>query len=65
MRIIVEGDNSMLNPYGSILMNPEKFPHLKHKEAKIWHEWLTSKEGKLAISSFKINGEQLFFIPRA
>jgi ABC-type tungstate transport system permease subunit len=28
------------------------------------HEWLTSKAGLKAITSYKINGEQLFFPPR-
>ena len=31
----------------------------------IWHEWLTSKAGLDAITSYRINGEELFFPPRA
>ena len=34
-------------------------------DARIWHEWLTSKPGLDAITSYKINGEELFFPPRA
>lgn len=28
---------------------------------KVWHEWLSSDEGRKAIPSFRIGGEQLFF----
>jgi tungstate transport system substrate-binding protein len=61
LHIVSEGDASLLNPYGSILVNPAKHPQIKAKEAKIWHEWLTSPEGKAAIKSFRVNGEQLFY----
>jgi tungstate transport system substrate-binding protein len=36
---------------------------VKNGDAKIWHEWLTSKAGLDAITSYKINGEELFFPP--
>ena len=54
----------MFNPYGSILVNPAKWPHVKASGARIWHEWLTSTRGLDAITSYRINGEQLFFPPR-
>jgi tungstate transport system substrate-binding protein len=60
--ILVEGDKLLLNPYGSILVNPAKWPQVKAKEARIWHEWLTSAEGRAAITSYKVNGEELFFV---
>jgi tungstate transport system substrate-binding protein len=62
LAILVEGDRLLLNPYGSILVNPAKWPQVKVAEARIWHEWLTSAEGRAAITSYRINGEQLFFI---
>jgi tungstate transport system substrate-binding protein len=62
--ILTEGDPRLFNPYSSILVNPAKWPLAKHSEARIWHEWLTSKAGLDAITSYKINGEQLFFPPR-
>jgi len=37
---------------------------VKAAEAKTWHEWLTSKPGLDAITSYRIDGEQLFFPPR-
>jgi len=63
LEILVEGDSVLLNPYGSILVNPAKWPEVKIGDARIWHEWLTSKAGLDAITSYKINGEELFFPP--
>jgi tungstate transport system substrate-binding protein len=63
LEILVEGDAALLNPYGSILVNPEKWPKVKTADALIWHVWLTSKPGLAAITSYKINGEELFFPP--
>jgi tungstate transport system substrate-binding protein len=64
LEILTEGDPALFNPYGSILVNPAKWPKVKYSEAKIWHEWLTSKAGGDAITSYRINGAQLFFPPR-
>ena len=61
LEILTEGDRALFNPYGSILVNPAKGSHIKAADAKIWHEWLTGPAGRAAISSFTINGEQLFF----
>jgi tungstate transport system substrate-binding protein len=63
LQILVEGDPALLNPYGSILVNPAKWPHVKASDARTWHEWLTSKPGLDAITSYRINGEELFFPP--
>jgi len=64
LEILTEGDPALFNPYGSILVNPAKWPKVKYADAKIWHEWLTSKVGLDAITSYRINGEELFFPPR-
>jgi tungstate transport system substrate-binding protein len=61
LEIMLEGDTALFNPYGSILVNPAKFPNVKAGDARRWHEWLTSQAGRAAISSYKIKGEQLFF----
>lgn len=63
--ILVEGDPALFNPYGSILVNPTRWPRVRATDARIWHEWLTSKAGLEAITSYRIGGEQLFFPPRA
>jgi tungstate transport system substrate-binding protein len=61
LEILSEGDPILFNPYGSILMNPAKWPQVKFSEAQTWQEWLTSKAGIAAITSYRINGEQVFF----
>jgi tungstate transport system substrate-binding protein len=61
LTILTEGDPALFNPYGSILVNPAKWPHVKSADARIWHEWLTTKPGADAIASYRIAGEQLFF----
>jgi tungstate transport system substrate-binding protein len=64
LKILTEGDPALFNPYGSILVNPVKWPKVKIADARIWHEWLTTKAGLDAITSYKIGGEDLFFPPR-
>jgi tungstate transport system substrate-binding protein len=65
LQILAEGDRALFNPYSSILVNPAKWPQVKFSEARRWHEWLTSKPGLEAITSYRINGEQVFFPPRS
>jgi tungstate transport system substrate-binding protein len=64
LEILTEVAPDLFNPYGSILINPAKRPSENFGDAKIWHEWLTTKPGLDAILSYRINGENLFFPPR-
>jgi len=64
LEILTDGDVALFNPYGSILVNPAKWPHVKAAQARTWQDWLTSKPGLDAITSYRIAGEQLFFPPR-
>jgi tungstate transport system substrate-binding protein len=59
--IVVEGDRRLFNPYGVMLVNPAKHPHVKVAEGKAFIEWLVSKEGQDTIAGYKVGGEQLFF----
>lgn len=59
--IAVEGDERLYNPYGVILVNPAKHPHVKAKEGQAFIDWLVSAEGQAAIAAFQIAGEQQFF----
>lgn len=61
LAVLVEGDQRLYNPYGSILVSPAKHPHVKADLARAWHEWLTSAEGQQAIAAFRPGGEQVFF----
>ena len=44
LEILTAGDPVLFNLYASILVNPAKWPDTKFKEAKKWHNWLTSKD---------------------
>jgi tungstate transport system substrate-binding protein len=59
--ILVEGDPRLHNPYAAIVVNPEKHPHVKVKEAQVFVDWLTSAQGQAAITAFRVDGQQLFF----
>ena len=59
--ILYEGDEVLFNPYGVILVNPEKHPHVKAEAGQAFIDWLISPEGQEAIASYKIGGQQLFF----
>ena len=59
--IVVEGDARLFNPYGVILVNPKRFPHVKAAEGQAFIDWVVSKEGQAAIASYKRGGKQLFF----
>jgi tungstate transport system substrate-binding protein len=64
LEILTDDDPLLFNLYGSVLVNPAKWPAVKFEEAKIWHLWLTSRAGLDAIKSYRIDGEQMFFSPR-
>jgi tungstate transport system substrate-binding protein len=64
LEILTEGDPAWSNIYGTILANPAKRPLEKFTYARIWHDWLTNHHGREAFTSYKINGEQIFFPPR-
>jgi tungstate transport system substrate-binding protein len=61
LEVLFAGDPELFNQYGSLLISPERHPHLKHELAAQWHQWLLSDAGQAAIADFKLNGEQLFF----
>ncbi|MVW72552.1 substrate-binding domain-containing protein [Bordetella sp. 15P40C-2] len=61
LKILVEGDKRLFNQYGVMVVNPEKFPHVKAKEAQQFVDWVTSPAGQDTIASYEVNGQQLFF----
>jgi tungstate transport system substrate-binding protein len=62
LRIVVEGDKRLFNPYGVIMVNPQKHPHVKVELSQKFINFLTSEEGKSLISNYRKNGEQLFYV---
>lgn len=61
LTILVEGDKQLFNPYGVILVNPERHKAVKAADGQAFIDWLISPEGQSAIAAFKIEGEQQFF----
>lgn len=59
--IVVAGDPPLFNPYGAILINPARHPHIRANEARAFIDWLTGPRGQAAIAAFRIADQQLFF----
>lgn len=64
LKVVLEGDPPLFNPYGIIAVSPEKYEDINYQGAQALIKWLTSARGQQLIGDFKINGEQLF-IPNA
>ncbi len=60
LKIVVEGDPILFNPYGVIAVNPEKYPNIHNKAATAFVDFITSEEGQKIIGEYKKNGQQLF-----
>ena len=61
LKVLVEGDRSLFNPYGLMVVDAARHPHVKQALAQQFADWITSAAGQAAIASYKIGGEQLFF----
>ena len=61
LAILVEGDPRLHNPYGVMLVNLARHPHVKRRDGSAFIGWLTGPEGRAAIASFRISGRQVFF----
>ena len=61
LEVLVEGDKRLFNPYGVMVVNPARHPHVKLAAAQRFVDWLVSPAGQAAIASYQIGGEGLFF----
>jgi tungstate transport system substrate-binding protein len=61
LALLHEGDAALLNVYAVIRVNPRLHPHVRSEEGQSFVDWLLSDEGRAAISSFRIDGQQLFY----
>lgn len=62
LKVMVEGDKRLFNPYGVIMVNPAKHPHVKVDLAKKFIDFLTSDQAKALITGYRRGGEQLFYV---
>jgi tungstate transport system substrate-binding protein len=61
LQVLVEGDKSLFNQYGVMVVNPAKHPHVKADLAQKFVDWVVSPAGQAHIASYKVGGETLFF----
>ena len=61
LQVLVEGDPRLFNPYGVILVNPVKHPHVKQALGQQFIDYLTSAQGQADIGRFRIEGRQVFY----
>ncbi len=61
--VLVEEGDILLNPYGAMMINPEKFPDVNATLAKEWINFMISDEIQDEIGSFRVEefGRPLFF----
>jgi tungstate transport system substrate-binding protein len=51
----------LFNPYGIILVNPQKHPHVKTRDGQTFIDWMLSETGQTLIANYRILGQQAFF----
>lgn len=61
LELLLEGDERLFNPYGVILVNPDRFPHVKADEGRRLIDWLLSEKGQHLIADYRIDGQPAFF----
>jgi tungstate transport system substrate-binding protein len=61
LKVLVQGEKNLLNPYGVIAVSPLKYRNIHFKAAMAFTKYLISAEGQKAIAAYKSNGHQLFF----
>lgn len=63
LEILLEGDNSLLNVYHVITVNPEKYPKLNYQGALAFAKFMTSASTQSVIASFGLDkyGQPLFY----
>lgn len=60
LKLLVEGDPELSNPYSIIAVNPARYPGINYLGAMSLIAWLTSVEGQKLIGNFRLAGQSLF-----
>ena len=61
LKLLVENNPALINPYSVVLVNPAKHPSICYEEAQTFVDWLTTPRGLALIRSFRVKDTQLFF----
>ena len=66
LEIVCEGAKDLLNQYGVIAVNPEKYPDVNNEAANAFIEWICSDEVQALIAEFGVEDYgQALFTPNA
>ncbi|MDE2728539.1 MAG: substrate-binding domain-containing protein [Gemmatimonadota bacterium] len=60
LRVLVEYDPPLHNPYSIIAVNPERWPHVKYGHARAFIDYVTSPEAQAIIGGYRKYGQPLF-----
>jgi tungstate transport system substrate-binding protein len=60
LKILVEGDPTLMNQYSVIAVNPKKCPQAKYDLAMRFINWIAGPRGQQLIKDFKLLDKQLF-----
>ncbi len=64
LKVLVEGDDILLNQYSVLTLNPENCPSVQHDLAEKFAEWMAGDNAQKLIAEFRLLGKKLF-IPNA
>ncbi len=60
LRVLVEYDPPLHNPYSIIAVNPRRWPHVEYGQARALIDYVTSAEAQALIGGYRKYGQQLF-----
>jgi tungstate transport system substrate-binding protein len=63
--LLYQGDPGLFNQYGTIAVNPKKFPHTHYKEAEDFMNFITGKDGQAVIGNYEDKTGTKLFHPDA
>ncbi len=61
LKVLLDRDSLLKNPYSVIMVNPVKCPRTKAAQAKAFMDYLVSPKGQKAIEDYRAGGKQLFW----
>jgi len=64
LKIMVQGDKLLFNPYHIMAVNPAHYPDVNYKGAMAFISWMTSVPGQRDIGDYRMHGKELF-VPTA
>jgi tungstate transport system substrate-binding protein len=60
LKILVEGDEILLNQYSVIALNPENCPDAQYEKAMKFSKWMSGEKAQKLVNDFKLMGKVLF-----